>query len=46
MGATDVEVITIEFGLAGVVPALESFIPNKEASIASAKEKAQSRAAA
>jgi FMN-dependent NADH-azoreductase len=46
MGATDVEVITIEFGLAGVVPALESFIPNKEASIAAAKETAQSRAAA
>jgi FMN-dependent NADH-azoreductase len=46
MGATDIEVITIEFGLAGVVPALESFIPNKEASIAAAKETAQSRAAA
>ncbi len=46
MGATDVEVITVEFGLAGVVPALESFIPNKEASIAAAKETAQSRAAA
>jgi FMN-dependent NADH-azoreductase len=46
MGATDVEVITIEFGLAGVVPALESFIPNKEASIAAGKEAAKNRAAA
>ena len=46
MGATDIEVIAIEFGLAGVVPALESFIPNKEASIASGKEAAKSRAAA
>ena len=46
MGATDVEVIAIEFGLAGVVPALESFIPNKEASIASGKEAAKNRAAA
>ena len=46
MGATDIEVIAIEFGLAGVVPALESFIPNKEASIASGKEAAKNRAAA
>jgi len=46
MGATDVEVITIEFGLAGVVPALEVFIPNKEASIAAGKEAAKNRAAA
>ncbi len=46
MGATDIEVITIEFGLAGVVPALESFIPNKEASIAAGKEAAKNRAAA
>ncbi len=46
MGATDVEVIAIEFGLAGVVPELESFIPNKEASIASGKEAAKKRAIA
>ena len=46
MGATDIEVIAIEFGLAGVVPELESFIPNKEASIASGKEAAKNRAAA
>jgi len=46
MGATDVEVVTIEFGLAGVVPALEAFIPNKEASIAAGKEAAKNRAAA
>jgi FMN-dependent NADH-azoreductase len=46
MGATNVEVIAIEFGLAGVVPELESFIPNKEASIASGKEAAKKRAVA
>ena len=46
MGATDIEVITVEFGLAGVVPALEGFISHKEASIAAAKEFAASRAAA
>jgi len=46
LGATDVEVIGIEFGLAGVVPALEAFIPNKEASIAAGKEAAKNRAAA
>jgi len=46
MGATDIEVITVEFGLAGVVPALEGFISHKEASIAAAKEIAVSRAAA
>ena len=46
MGATDIEVITIEFGLAGVVPALESFITNKEASIAAGKEAAKNRATA
>ena len=45
MGATDIEVITVEFGLAGVVPALEGFISHKEASIAAAKEAAIARAA-
>jgi FMN-dependent NADH-azoreductase len=44
MGATDIEVITVEFGLAGVVPALESFISHKEASIAAAKQAAATRA--
>lgn len=43
MGATDIEVITVEFGLAAVVPALEGFISHKEASIAAAKEAATSR---
>ena len=46
MGAIDIEVTTVEFGLAGVVPALEGFISHKEASIASAKEAAVARAAA
>ena len=45
MGATDIEVITVEFGLARVVPALEGFISHKEASIAAAKEAAIARAA-
>ena len=45
MSATDIEVITVEFGLAGVVPALEGFISHKEASIAAAKEAAIARAA-
>jgi FMN-dependent NADH-azoreductase len=46
MGATDIEITTVEFGLAGVVPALEGFISHKEASIAAAKEAAVARAAA
>jgi FMN-dependent NADH-azoreductase len=46
LGATDVEVILSEFGLAGVVPALANFIDNKNASIAAAKKAAQTRAAA
>lgn len=46
MGATDIEVITVEFGLAGVVPALDGFISHKEASITAAKAAATSRAAA
>ncbi len=40
MGAADVEVITVEFGLAGVVPALEGFTTHKEASTTAAKEAA------
>ena len=46
LGASDVEVILVEFGLAGVVPALSNFIDNKNASIAAAKEAAQIRGAA
>jgi len=46
IGATDVEVIVSEFGLAGIAPGLESFVDNKAASIAAAKEKAAARAAA
>lgn len=45
-GASDVEVILSEFGLAGIVPALSGFIANKETSIAAAKEAAKIRAAA
>lgn len=46
IGATDVQIILSEFGLAGIVPALAGFIENKEASIATAKEAAKMRAAA
>ena len=46
LGATDVEVILAELTLAGVVPAMESLIPQKEASIAAAKLAAKARAAA
>ncbi len=45
MGATDVEVIAVEFGLARVVPALEGFTTHKESSIAAAKETAAKLAA-
>lgn len=45
IGASDVEIILSEFGLAGIVPALSRFIDNKNASIASAKEAARIRAA-
>jgi FMN-dependent NADH-azoreductase len=46
LGASDVEIILSEFGLAGIAPGLSRFIDNKEASIASAKEAARVRAAA
>jgi FMN-dependent NADH-azoreductase len=46
LGATDVEIILSEFGLAGVVPAMANFIDNKNESIAAAKKAAQARAAA
>ena len=45
LGASDVEIILSEFGLAGIAPSLSRFIDNKEASIASAKEAARIRAA-
>jgi FMN-dependent NADH-azoreductase len=44
-GATDVEIILSEFGLAGIVPALEPFIDQKNLSVAKAKEAAKLRAA-
>ncbi|MEI6294978.1 MAG: NAD(P)H-dependent oxidoreductase [Actinomycetes bacterium] len=46
IGATDVEVILSEFGLAGVVPAMADFVEQKSASIAAAKSAAKERAAA
>ena len=46
LGATDVEIILSEFGLAGIVPALSNFIEQKNDSIAAAKEAAKLRAAA
>lgn len=46
LGATDVEIILSEFGLAGVVPAMSDFLDQKSASIAAAKDAAQERAVA
>ncbi len=46
LGATDVEIILSEFGLAGIVPALAEFIEQKNDSIAAAKLAAKERAAA
>lgn len=46
IGATDVEIILSEFGLAGVVPAMANFVEEKNASIAAAKSAAKERAAA
>jgi|ERR1035437_1858495 FMN-dependent NADH-azoreductase len=46
LGATDVEIILSEFGLAGIVPAMADFIESKSASIAAAKSSAKERAAA
>ncbi len=46
LGATDIEIILSEFGLAGVVPAMADFVEHKSASIAAAKKAAQVRAAA
>jgi FMN-dependent NADH-azoreductase len=46
LGATDVEVIMAELTLAPVVEAMNSLIPQMEASIAAAKETARARATA
>jgi FMN-dependent NADH-azoreductase len=46
IGATDVEVILAEFGLAGIAPGMEAFIENKAASAATAKVAAAARAVA
>jgi FMN-dependent NADH-azoreductase len=46
LGATDVEIILSEFGLAGIVPAMADFVESKSASIAAAKSAAKERAAA
>lgn len=45
LGATDVEVILAEFGLAGIAPGMDDFIRAKEESIAPAKTAARTRAA-
>lgn len=44
LGATDVQSIVSEFGLAGIAPGMESLVSAKEASIAAATEKAIARA--
>lgn len=46
LGATDIEVIMSEYGLAGIVPGMESLVEAKETSFAAAKEAAKVRAAA
>jgi FMN-dependent NADH-azoreductase len=46
LGATDIEIILSEFGLAGVAPGMEAFVDQKSASIAAAKSAATERAAA
>ena len=46
LGATDVEIILSEFGLAGVAPTMADFVAQKSASIAAAKSAAQERAVA
>ena len=45
LGATDVEVIVAEFGLAGIAPGMDDFVGAKEESIAAAKTVARERAA-
>ena len=46
LGATDIQIILSEFGLAGIVPALADFIDRKNESIAAAKVAAALRAVA
>ena len=46
LGATDVQIILSEFGLAGIVPALADFVDRKKESIAAAKVAAAARAIA
>lgn len=45
LGSTDVEIITAELTLAGVVPGMESLVPKKEESISAAIAAAKKRAA-
>jgi FMN-dependent NADH-azoreductase len=46
LGATDIQVVVSEFGLAGVAPGMESLVEKKDASITAAKEAVRIRAAA
>lgn len=46
LGATNVEVVRTEYTLAGVVPGMESLVPQKEKSFADAVAAVQARAAA
>jgi FMN-dependent NADH-azoreductase len=43
LGATDVELIFAEYGLAGIVPEMATLVDKKEASIAAANAKAVER---
>ena len=45
LGSEDVEIIKIEYGLAGIAPGLEAFTDHRAASLAAAKEAARIRAA-
>jgi FMN-dependent NADH-azoreductase len=46
MGSKDIELILVEFGLAGIAPGMEAFVDQKNASIAAAVAAAKTRAAA
>ena len=46
LGSTDVEAVSAQWGLAGVVPALAAFVDKKAEELAAAKEWAKKRAAA
>ena len=43
MGAEDIELISVEFGLAGIAPGMEDLVEKKAASIEAAKVKAIER---